>query len=327
MLKIKLTYPNWPIARQTPHQKCLWDDYQFLLSQKEMVCDYWVVFEGLPKGETAYCPRENTILITAEPPTLKQYRPEFLKQFAVVITCRPDLNHPRTIIDQPGLPWHVGRRQLEHVNLSWSKDYDELSAISHFEKKKTLSVISSTKAFSDGHRLRLEFTRRLQNYFGDSIDVFGRGLQEIEDKWDALAPYKYHVAIENCSVNDYWTEKISDSFLAGCYTIYHGCPNISKYFHDKSLSQIDIGQPDQAIASIENIIKMHMYEERLKEIWEARQNVLNRYNLFPMITSHINNLEQQKKGEKKKIKIHLTPETSGTFRDYVKRILRTTLAR
>lgn len=329
MITIKLTfpYPDWPIARQTPLQQGVWGDCTFILNQEKNECDYWVVFEGLSKSESAYCPQENTILITAEPPTLKQYRPEFLNQFAVIITCRTNLNHPRTIIDQPGLPWHIGRRQKEHANLSWSKDYDELSAINHFEKKKIISVISSTKAFSDGHRLRLEFVRKLQNYFGDSLDVFGRGLREIEDKWDALAPYKYHIAIENCSVNNYWTEKISDSFLAGCYPIYYGCSNIDKYFDQNSLSRIDIEHPEQAITIIENSIKQNQYEQRQKELREARHRVLNNYNLFPMITSHISDLERQKIGKRKSTKIHLIPETSGTFMDYLTRKLRTTLTR
>lgn len=282
-----------------------------------------MVFEGLPKGKSAYCPRENTILITAEPPTLKQYRPEFLKQFAIVITCRTDLKHPQTIIDQPGLPWHVGRSQKGHVNLSWSKDYDELSAITHYEKKKELSVISSTKAFSDGHRLRLAFVNTLQNHFGDRIDVFGRGIREIEDKWDALAPYKYHIAIENCAVNDYWTEKISDPLLAGCHPIYYGCPNIEKYFPENALTRIDLQQQEQAIAIIEDCLAHKRYEQSRQEIQEARDAVLNRYNLFPMTTSHFERLGRQGSGTGKHIKIHLMPETPGTLWDYCLRGLRT----
>jgi len=323
MLKIKLTYPNWPIARQTPHQGGIWGNYQFILDHTEKTCDYWVVFEGMPHGESAYCPKENTILITAEPPTLKQYRPAFLDQFATVITCRADLNHPGIIIDQPGLPWHVGRRQKDHVNLSWSKDYDELSATTQYEKRKELSVISSTKAFSDGHRLRLAFVSALQNHFGDRIDVFGRGIKEIEDKWDALAPYRYHIAIENCAVNDYWTEKISDPFLAGCHPIYYGCPNIEKYFPEKSLTRIDLQQPEQAIAIIEECLARKRYEESRQEIQEARDAVLNRYNLFPMLASHLERLAQQDRGTGKRVKIHLVPETSGTLWDYYLRGMRT----
>ena len=323
MITVKLTYPNWPIARQTPHQQGVWGDYTFILNQEKKECDYWVVFEGLPQGESAYCPEENTILITAEPPTLKQYRPEFLRQFAVVITCRADLKHPQTIIDQPGLPWHIGRRQKDHVNLSWSKDYDQLSAITHYEKRKELSVISSTKAFSDGHRLRLAFVSTLQNHFGDRIDVFGLGIKEIEDKWDALAPYKYHIAIENCAVTDYWTEKISDPFLAGCHPIYYGCPNIERYFPEKALTRIDLLQPEQAIVIIEKCLARKRYEEYGQEIQKARDAVLNQYNLFSMIASHLDRLAQQGHRRGKRARIHLVPETSGTLWDYCLRGLRT----
>jgi len=327
MITVKLTCSDWPTARQTPLQQGVWGDYTFILNQEKKECDYWVVLEGLPKGESAYCPRENTILITGEPPTLKQYRPEFLKQFALVVTCRTDLKHPRTIIDQPGLPWHVGRRQKNHVNLSWSKDYDELSSLAHYEKTKELSVISSTKAFSDGHRLRLDFVSTLQNHFGDRIDVFGRGIREIEDKWDALAPYKYHIAIENCAVNDYWTEKISDPFLADCHPIYAGCPNIEKYFTPKALTRIDLLQPQKAIAIIEDCLENKRYEQSRKEIQESRDAVLNRYNIFPMIVSHIDRLARQRHDTGKRAKINLTPETSGTFMDYCLRGLRTISSR
>ncbi len=322
MITVKLTCPGWPIARQTPRQAGVWGDYTFILDQENKECDYWVVLEGLPKSESVYCPRENTILITGEPPTLKQYRPEFLSQFAEVITCRADLKHPHTIIDQPGLPWHVGRRQKDHVNLSWSKDYDELSAISHYEKKKELSVISSSKAFSDGHRLRLAFVSTLKNHFGDRIDVFGRGIREIEDKWDALAPYKYHIAIENCAVVDYWTEKIADPFLAGCHPIYYGCPNIEKYFPRNALTRIDLHQPTEAIAIIETCLESRRFEQSQKEIQESREAVLNRYNLFPMIVSHLERLNRQGHGTGKRSKVHLVPETSGTLMDYCFRKLR-----
>lgn len=323
MITVKLTCPGWPIIRQTPLQQGVWGDYAFSTDQEKKECDYWVVYEGLAKGESAFCPRENTILVTAEPPTLKQYRREFLDQFAVVITCRNDLQHPQAIIDQPGLPWHVGRSQKGHVNLSWSKDYDELSAITHCEKKKELSVISSAKAFSDGHRLRLAFVNTLQNHFGDRIEVFGRGIREIEDKWNALAPYRYHIALENCAVNDYWTEKIADPFLAGCHPIYYGCPNIEKYFPENALTRIDLLQPEKAIAIIEECLAHKRYEQTQTKIQEARDAVLNRHNFFPMVIAHLNRLARQGHGPGKRTRIHLLPEHSGTFWDYCRRGLRT----
>ena len=289
MIHVKLTFPGWPIERQTPNHSGVWENCRFFINEPVGRCDYWVVCEGLVKREKTTCPRENTILITCEPPTLKEYPQYFLDQFATVITCHPDIKHNNPIFQQPGLPWHIGRRQKNHVNLSFSKDYDELMSITRFNKDKEISVISSAKNDSVGHRQRVHFVKILKRRFGDKIDVFGRGIREIEDKWDALARYKYHVALENSSVEDYWTEKLSDAFLAGCYPIYYGSPNIDQYFSASALTRIDINHPEKAIQIIETCIKESRFEKAQEEIKKARSDILNRYNLFAMISAHVDN--------------------------------------
>lgn len=55
-----------------------------------------------------------------------------------------------------------------------------------------------------------------------------------------MSKYKYVLAIENGQCMDYWTEKLADSYLAGCYPIYYGCPNISDYFKQDSMLKVDI---------------------------------------------------------------------------------------
>jgi hypothetical protein len=252
-----------------------------------------VVCEGLTKNEKAVCPRENTILIPHEPPEIKQYPRHFVNQFGAVITFRRDIEHTRLFINQPGLPWHVGRRQRNHVNIAFSKDYDELMSIRSFQKDKLISVISSAKAASPGHRRRLKFVHLLKEHFGDQIDVFGRGIEEIEDKWDALARYRYHVALENSALEDYWTEKLGDAYLAGCYPLYYGCPNITDYFDTSSLTKIDIVHPEKALSTIETCIEQARYEQSKEFIQEARNAVLNRYNLFAVICEYVNNLERE----------------------------------
>ena len=60
----------------------------------------------------------------------------------------------------------------------YTKDYDELAALPPAAKTKRLSVISSDKAQTEGHRQRLDFTPP-QEHFGDRIDVFGRGIRTL----------------------------------------------------------------------------------------------------------------------------------------------------
>lgn len=42
---------------------------------------------------------------------------------------------------------------------------------------------------------------------------------------------RFHVAIENCRMPDYFTEKIMDCFMTEAVPIYWGCTNIKKYFN------------------------------------------------------------------------------------------------
>lgn len=288
MITVKLSLPPFPIIRQTPGQRGVWGECRFFCNTDIDQCDYWFVLESLNrKKERARCPGENIVFIACEPPTLRIYKSEFLHQFAAVITSDTKIDHPRPIFRQSGLPWHVGRRQKEHVNLSFSKDYDELAAITDIPKTKLISVISSSKVDSVGHRQRLAFARRLKEHFGDRIDLFGRGLNEIEDKWDALADYRYHVALENSSVDHYWTEKIADAFLAGCHPLYYGAPNITEYFPDGALTPIDIERPEQAIAAIEACLAQDRYAASRPLIWESRKRVLDRYNLFALMADYI----------------------------------------
>lgn len=326
MINVKLSMPAWPIIRQTPGKQGIWNDCRFFCNTEVDSCDYWFVLEGLnSKKEQAICPQNHAILITCEPPTLKTYKSEFVRQFATVITCHTNIDHPHPVFQQQALPWHIGRRQQDHINVQFSKDYDELKAMTAIPKTKLLSVISSSKIMSEGHRNRFDFAQRLKTRFGDKIDLFGRGLNEIEDKWDALADYKYHVALENSAVADYWTEKLSDAFLAGCHPIYYGCPNITEYFSQGALTPIDIGDEEKAIALIEKCLTENRYESSQGLIWEAREKVLDRYNLFALIADYIAKDRQRAGGQSErpvKMTIRKEPADSNLIYRLKKNLLR-----
>jgi hypothetical protein len=327
MINVKLSIPSWPSIRQTPGQKGVWGECRFFFSDTNSErCDYWFVLEGLgKKKETSVCPKANTVFITHEPPTLRTYKREFLHQFAAVITSDVEIDHPNPIFRQSGLPWHVGRRQRDHVNIEFSKNYDELKAMTSIPKTKLLSVISSSKVMTEGHRKRLEFAKRLKTHFGDKIDLFGRGLNEVEDKWDALADYRYHVAMENSAVNHYWTEKLADAFLAGCHPIYYGCPNVTDYFPADSLTSIDINNPEKAIAVIEACIEQNRYESSQRKIWEAREKVLDAYNMFALIADYVTTDRRLTSGQFKpygKVTIRKEPSESNLIYRFKKKILR-----
>ena len=268
-------------------------------------CDFWVVYEGLLHQEKARCPQENTIFITGEPPSFRKYDSAFLRQFATIITCHRNLEHKGVIYTQQALNWAVGRSVVRNAaKYPFTLDYDALKSMTRFEKDRPLSVISSDKAFSEGHRKRIAFVRGLRRHFGAKIDVFGRGLNEVQDKWDAIARYKYHIVLENSSYADYWTEKLSDAYLAGAYPLYYGCPNILDYFPKVSLTSIDINQPQAALSTIEETIQKNQYEKSINEIMLARNLVLDEYNLFAFLAKYCESLKIWNRKER----ISLQPE-------------------
>ena len=45
----------------------------------------------------------------------------------------------------------------------------------------------------------------------------------------------FSIAIENCSVPNYFTEKIGDCFATRTIPVYIGCPNIGSFFNDRGI--------------------------------------------------------------------------------------------
>jgi len=311
MKKIKVTtnFKNFPLKRQTPNERSVWQDYKFFINDKEVKnCDYWVVFEGLNEKEEAVCKEGGKIFIAAEPCAVKTYNESFLKQFDHIVTSQKQVPHPGAIYDQQSLPWFVGWK-YDFDKGKWAEDYsktyDELKDIDFIEKPKLASVICSDKAGTPGQRKRLRFLKKLKKRLGDKIDFFGRGFQPVSDKWDAIAPYKYHICLENTATDDYWTEKLSDAFLSLSYPVYWGCTNIDDYFPDDSYSYIDINNLDKAIQQVENILDSGLYEESFEEIKRAKSLVLDIYNFFPHVVDLI---EKKIKTTETRKKYYLHPE-------------------
>lgn len=288
IVKISTPFPEWPLIRQTPQCKGEWGGYKFIINDNINKCDYWVVYEGLENKESVICNKVNTLFITGEPHSVKIYNKKFLSQFSKIISSQSEISHPGLVLSQQSLMWMVGAK---YINGRWaqkfSKDYDELSRIKRSEKNKLISVVLSKKDQTVGHSKKNEFVQKLKVHFGSQLDVFGVGLNEIEDKWDAISDYKYHIVLENTSVENYWTEKLTDAYLGSAYPFYFGCPNLENYFSTKSFTRINIEDIRNSIHIIEESISNNLYESSLIDIAYAKSLVLDKYNLFPMLVRFI----------------------------------------
>jgi hypothetical protein len=102
-------------------------------------------------------------------------------------------------------------------------------------KVNLISMITSGKAYCDGHRKRMALANELRG----RVDLFGRGFSEIQFKEDGLATYMFSIAHENASYPGYFTEKILDCFATGTIPIYWGDPEIGRIFNTDGIIMLN----------------------------------------------------------------------------------------
>lgn len=271
-------YPKMEL--QTPSGDGKWEDIQFYFSEwgrsvPDVDFDFLVVLNYPPEDIKLPLNKQNTLLITQEPP-YKRYGwfKNSFPEFSHVITQFP-VSGKDIIHQHPCLPWWVG------------KDYAFLKGleIQDVPKRKDLCWITSKKNFHKGHTSRLSFLDTLSENI--EFDLYGKGYQEVESKWEVLKDYKYSLAIENGKFDYYWTEKLADCFLSYTMPIYHGCENINEFFPEEAMVKIDIGQPEVAIEKIKEALQTNYWEKNIEALHYAREIVLEKYQFFPFVSKFI----------------------------------------
>lgn len=292
-IRVKFVYRGRPIwLRQLPGRKPVWGNCQFLFDPNERNYDWLVVFDDLPPApdsgkhsaaEKLACPPKHTLLITREPSSVTTYGSDFLKQFGYVLTGQENwaIRHPGKIHAQPALNWFYG------LGKGHMLDYDHMVANPPMEKTDIISTVCSAKAQKHtAHYRRVQFIEQIEKNLPE-LTRFGKGVREIDDKAEALDPFRYHIAIENHICPHWWTEKLSDAFLGLTLPFYYGVPNAADYFPKESFIPIDIQNFEGSLKIIREAIENNEYEKRLPAIQEARRLVLEKYNTFAVLSNLI----------------------------------------
>ena len=310
MYKVKITTAknsNY-LLRQTENEagisRC--GKYQFFIDDEVKDPDFFFFLNKYVKTTTTYeIAPQNTILMTSEPRSVVNFPKKYRIQFGLVCSCQEKITGTNVIYTPAALSWFVGLR-WKNGQVYYSKTYDDIKHSPLPEKKKLISVITSNKAFTQGHLDRINFVKKLKARYGDQIDVFGRGFNDFEDKWEVLAPYKYHIALENSSSKYYWTEKLSDCYLTGTFPIYFGCQNIQDYFPEQAYQTIDIYNFEKAVEVIDNVLANGTYEKNIDALKKSRELVLEDYNLFNVIARCCDTLNPDLPKQKYSIKPAVT---------------------
>lgn len=256
---------------QSPGNRGTWGRYRFEINNDVDECDFWVILESVPERAVVRVPRGNVIFVQGEPEYVRSYDPAYLRQFDTFVAWRDDLPVPDVIHTHCLCGWVVKRT------------YDQLSADSPV-KTGMLSVVASNKCALADHRRRYAFINRLIGHFKDRLAVFGSVAGAYcDDKYGAIAPYRYSIAIEAAELPDYWTEKIADCFLCETMPLYFGCPNVTDYFSPDSFVSIDIDDYQSSIRTIESAIEGDLLARHRAAILDAKRKVLQEYQVYPQL--------------------------------------------
>lgn len=143
-----------------------------------------------------------------------------------------------------------------------------------YPKSKLVSIVSSNKNWTAGHRKRLEWVDR----FREHADLFGMGFAPFDDKTKTLADYYFSICIENDAYRSYYSEKILDCFACGTIPVYYGAPDIGDHFDsdgiivlddDFDVSQLSIELYNSKIGAIKNnLSKVKEYYTTEDLIWK-----------------------------------------------------------
>lgn len=279
IVKIERYFKYPDLKRQTPNSSYKWKEYIFTEDDVEE-CDYLVILDYPKDDFSIKVNKENIIHICLEPANeVSKYRQYANKKVKINYNQFETKNN--NILSHGALPWHI------------DKDYDFLIDLKYDSLKKENKIvwITSNQRSSKGHNTRMDFLDSIKQL--PFCDLYGRGIQPIENKWDVLKNSKYAIAYENYQSNYYWTEKITDCFLSYTMPIYFGCNTIDNFFPRNSYIQLD--PKDQHIdLFLKETVTSAKWEENLEALNVARQLVLNEYQLFPFLYNQIKALEAVK---------------------------------
>jgi hypothetical protein len=166
-------------------------------------------------------PRSRRVAILTESPIDDYFSQidQVVQRFPVVLT------HQRELITRgpPFLPLMFG------TNWLGARDAESTGTLLATVPRKTgmVSFLGSLEHPDSGaYRFRREVAE-LALRRGD-VQCFGKGIRPVAGKFEAIAPFRFSIAMENAASDYYFSEKLIDCLLLESVPIYFGCPGIGE---------------------------------------------------------------------------------------------------
>ena len=242
--------------------------------------DALIVFNRASYSVPTRLPKSRTAFIAAEPDAIHPYAARYLNQYGTVISATNKTLSTEHWKTAPCWYWFAG------MSFGARSGADALHGYDHFapltapsQKQDKVAVVTSNKVHTEFQKKRLAFLEALMERIPECLEIYGRGFKTIDDKADALWPHKYHIALENCTGYDTWTEKVADPFLCWSFPFYSGCTNLADYFPKDSFLELDTTNPDQAARTIKTAIENDLWSRSLPAMTQARDLILEKHNI------------------------------------------------
>ncbi|MDJ0732741.1 MAG: glycosyltransferase family 10 [Nostocaceae cyanobacterium] len=176
----------------------------------------------------------------------------------------------------------------------YSNSFRELNEMPSPAKIRNCSWVTSGINRTANHRRRLEFLRLLRNHkckfdlYGRNLPDWAQGWGAIPNKWFAMAPYYYNLAIENYAENSWYvSEKLWDALLAWCLPIYYGGSAADQLLPPGSFLRLP-SLDEKGFAYIQEVTATPDAWYAAKDaIAEARQIILHKLNLLAWLSNYV----------------------------------------
>jgi len=288
------------------------ENVQFVFGPQQQDADIWFVADAIDESD-ASCDCSLTVFLSGETmwgPTFflhsRAWR-KYLSQFDHIYTNQA-LGWANSLFALPFLPWMINAFHGPSILTSHHRDRNFLAHVELPPKKKKLSVVCSSKTITKGHVLRNKFLEFLSEHLGDHLEWYGSGTRFVAEKWDAIAPFQFHLVLENQSSYGMVSEKLYDAFLGQSYPIYWGAPDVDRYFPRQSLTTLNLFDFQGSLNAIRECLESDVYQVSISQRLRARDLVLDKYNLFIRIARLAQNLSASPLSSRRVIKIRPVSE-------------------
>lgn len=266
--------------KMTPNQSGEWGNLKGVSNYKD--ADYFGVIDYLPSGlgiDESKC-----VFLGAHPETMQAYRNMDSYKGLKMYDCKNSFG--------------FGEWWLKY-------DYDYLSNLKPMQKTKQLGCIMSNADSQPYHKARLEWLKRFTEQqlitfdlhgrivpFTDNMKRFYRGAcgsydprgaassgsnDHMSGKEVVYEEHKYMIEFDAPGEN-YFSERVFDCLLLWAVPVYWGGKNLDKYIPKESFINFDIDKDGSDV-----LYSNDNYEKRITYISQARDLLLNKYQLWPRI--------------------------------------------